>query len=60
MVLLIIFIAAVVLLAFLLLIQRKKRRSSRRSRYIDALYALIKGDKEQALKLLTEAVRAGG
>jgi len=59
MVLLIIFIAAVVLLAFLLLVQRKKRRSSRRSRYIDALYALIKGDKEQALKLLTEAVRGG-
>jgi lipopolysaccharide biosynthesis regulator YciM len=50
---------AVVLLSAAVLIQRKKRGMARRSRYIDALYALIEGRKEEAYSLLASAVRNG-
>ena len=50
---------AVVLLSAIILLQRKKRGRARRSRYIEALYALIEGRKEDAYTLLTSAVRNG-
>ncbi len=50
---------AVVLLSAIVLLQRRKRVTGRRSRYIEALYALIEGRKEDAYSLLTSAVRNG-
>ena len=50
---------AVVLLSAIILLQRKKRGRARRSSYIEALYALIDGRKEDAYTLLTSAVRNG-
>ncbi len=50
---------ALVLLSVIVLLQRKKRGRARRSRYIEALYALIDGRKDDAYTLLTSAVRNG-
>jgi lipopolysaccharide biosynthesis regulator YciM len=58
-VLLLILAAAVVLLVIILLFQRKRRRKPHRNTYIDALYALIDGRKDDALRLLTKAVKNG-
>lgn len=58
-IILIILGTAVLILAVLLLFQRKRRRSTRRSSYIDALYALIEGRRDEALRLLTAAVKNG-
>ena len=44
---------AVVLLSVIVLLQRKKRGAGRRSLYIEALYALIEGRKDDAYSLLT-------
>jgi lipopolysaccharide biosynthesis regulator YciM len=52
-------ICAVVVMAIGILIQRRKRGRSRRSLYIEALYALIDGRREEAFKLLSKAVRNG-
>ncbi|MCK4548549.1 MAG: tetratricopeptide repeat protein [Candidatus Krumholzibacteria bacterium] len=49
----------VILLSAIVLFQRRKRVTGRRSRYIEALYALIEGRKEDAYSLLTSAVRNG-
>ncbi len=49
----------VVLLSVIVLLQRKKRGRARRSRYIEALYALIGGRKDDAYTLLASAVRNG-
>lgn len=57
--LLIVLLFAVLVLAALLIFQRKRTRRSHRSHYIDALYALIDRRKDDALKLLTAAVRNG-
>ncbi|HUV37434.1 MAG TPA: tetratricopeptide repeat protein [Patescibacteria group bacterium] len=58
-IILIILGSAVLILAILLWFQRTRRRGSRRSAYIDALYALIDGRRDDALQLLTNAVRNG-
>ncbi|UCF03977.1 MAG: tetratricopeptide repeat protein [bacterium] len=58
-ILLLILAAAVILLVVILLFQRKRRRKPHRSTYIDALYALIDGRKDDALRLLTMAVKNG-
>ena len=58
-ILLVILAAAVALLILLLLLQRKRKRKTNRSAYIDALYALIEDRKEDALRLLTKAVKNG-
>jgi lipopolysaccharide biosynthesis regulator YciM len=58
-VILIILGSAILILAVLLLFQRKRRRGTRRSAYIDALYALIEGRRDDALRLLTIAVKNG-
>ena len=50
---------AVVLLSVIVLIQRRKRGGTRRSRYIEALYALIDGRKDDAFSFLKSAVRNG-
>ena len=50
---------AVLLLSVIVLLLRKKRRRARRSRYIEALYALIGGRKNDAYNLLASAVRNG-
>ena len=50
---------AVVLLSVMIILQRRKRGRARRSRYIEALYALIDGRKDDAYTLLTSAVRNG-
>lgn len=50
---------AVVLLSVIVLLQRKKRGGSRRSKYIEALYSLIDGRKEDAYSFLASAVRNG-
>jgi len=50
---------AVVLLSAVVLLQRRKRGVARRSRYVEALYALIEGRKEEAYSLLASAVRSG-
>jgi lipopolysaccharide biosynthesis regulator YciM len=50
---------AVIVLSTLVLLQRRKRGRKRRSRYIDALYALIEGRREDAFDLLTQAVKSG-
>ncbi|TFG89881.1 MAG: tetratricopeptide repeat protein [Candidatus Atribacteria bacterium] len=57
--LLIILAVAVIILFFILVFQKKKRNKSYRSKYIDALYALIDGRKDDALILLTQAVKNG-
>lgn len=51
--------SAILVLAVLLWFQRKRRRGTRRSAYIDALYALIEGRRDDALRLLTIAVKNG-
>ena len=58
-VLLIILAAAVALLVLILLFQRKRRRRTHRNSYIEALHALIEGRKDDALQLLTRAVKNG-
>ena len=58
-ILLIILGSAILILAVLLWFQRKRRRGTRRSAYIDALYALIDGKRDDALRLLTIAVKDG-
>ncbi len=58
-ILLIILGAAILVLAILLWFQRKRLRGTRRSAYIDALYALIDGRRDDALRLLTIAVKNG-
>ncbi len=58
-IILIILGSAVVVLFVLLYFQKKRSGRATRSRYIDALYALIEGRREDALKLLTVAVRNG-
>ncbi len=59
-VLTIVLAAAIVLLVVVLLFQRKRRiGGSHRSSYIDALYALIEHRSDDALRLLTKAVRNG-
>ena len=50
---------AAVILVLLMIFQRKRKPDSGRSRYIGALYALIEGRRDDALRLLTEAVRGG-
>jgi lipopolysaccharide biosynthesis regulator YciM len=50
---------AVVLLSAIVLFQRRKRGGARRSRYIEALYALIDGRKDDAFSFLASAVRNG-
>jgi lipopolysaccharide biosynthesis regulator YciM len=50
---------AVILLSAIILIQRRKRGAGRRSRYVEALYALIDGRKDDAYSLLSAAVRGG-
>jgi lipopolysaccharide biosynthesis regulator YciM len=50
---------AVLIFSLVVLLQRRKRSAARRSRYIDALYALISGKKEEAYSLLASAVRNG-
>lgn len=52
-------VCAVILLSIIVLIQRRKRGTGRRSRYIEALYALIEGRKDDAYSLLSSAVRNG-
>ncbi|MCK4538487.1 MAG: tetratricopeptide repeat protein [Candidatus Krumholzibacteria bacterium] len=51
-------IAAVILLVMLFLQKKRKRRTSGTG-YIEALYALIDGDRDKAFKLLTKAVKNG-
>lgn len=58
-ILLLILAVAVVLLVVMLLLQRKRKRKPHRSAYIDALYALIEGRRDDALRLLTRAVKNG-
>lgn len=58
-ILLIILGTAVAALVILLVFQRKRKRISHRSNYIDALYALIEGRRDDALRLLTLAVKEG-
>jgi len=58
-ILLIILVIAAIALILMLFLQRKRERGSYRSAYIDALYALIEGRKDDALRLLTMAVRSG-
>jgi len=50
---------AVVLLSVIVLLQRRKRSTGRRSMYVEALYALIEGRKDDAYSLLSSAVRNG-
>ncbi len=50
---------AVVLLSVIVLLQRKKRGGARRSKYIEALYSLIDGRKDDAYSFLASAVRNG-
>ena len=50
---------AVVLLSVVVLLQRRKRGTGRRSMYVEALYALIEGRKDDAYSLLSSAVRNG-
>ena len=50
---------AVIVLSTLVLVQRRRRGGKRRSRYIDALYALIEGRREDAFVLLSQAVKNG-
>ncbi len=50
---------AVVLLSVIVLLQRRKRGTGRRSMYVEALYALIEGRKDDAYSLLSSAVRNG-
>ena len=50
---------AVVLLSVIVLHQRRKRGTGRRSMYVEALYALIDGRKDDAYSLLSSAVRNG-
>ena len=52
-------VVALTLLGLLLLLQRKRVRKSNRNYYVDALHALIEGRKEEALKLLVNAVKLG-
>ena len=58
-ILLIILVIAAIVLILMLFLQRKRERGSHRSAYIDALYALIDGRKDDALRLLTMAVKSG-
>ena len=58
-ILLIILVIAAIVLILMLFLQKKRERGSYRSAYIDALYALIEGRKDDALRLLTMAVRSG-
>ncbi|MCI0480787.1 MAG: tetratricopeptide repeat protein [Candidatus Dadabacteria bacterium] len=58
-ILLIILAIAAIVLILMLFFQRKRERGSYRSAYIDALYALIDGRKDDALRLLTMAVKSG-
>lgn len=58
-ILLIILVIAAIVLILMLFLQRKRERGSYRSAYIDALYALIDGRKDDALRLLTMAVKSG-
>lgn len=57
MLLLIILGAAALLLVVALIVQRKRRRLRIYSPYISALHALIEGRKDEALRLLTKAVK---
>ncbi len=50
---------AVALLCVIVLLQRRKRGTGRRSMYVEALYALIEGRKDDAYSLLSSAVRNG-
>jgi lipopolysaccharide biosynthesis regulator YciM len=50
---------AVAFLSLIVLLQRKKRGGARRSKYVEALYALIDGRKDDAYSFLTSAVRNG-
>ena len=59
MIIIIALIAALAVLGLLLLLQRKKGRRSTRNYYIDALHALIEGERGEALNLLMRAVRMG-
>ncbi|HSG29433.1 MAG TPA: tetratricopeptide repeat protein [Candidatus Krumholzibacterium sp.] len=58
-ILLAILVVAAGILVLMMVFQKKRKRRSNRSRYVDALYALIEGRKDDALRLLTEAVRNG-
>ncbi len=58
-ILLVILAVAVIILFLVLMLQKKKRNKRYRSKYIDALYALIDGRKDDALLLLTQAVKNG-
>ncbi len=58
-ILLIILAGAGLMLVLMLVLQRKRERRSNRSHYIDALYALIENRRDDALRLLTIAVKSG-
>ncbi|MBN1164860.1 MAG: tetratricopeptide repeat protein [Candidatus Krumholzibacteriota bacterium] len=58
-IILIILAGAAVILFWLLILQKKRKRRTVRSKYIDALYALIEGRRDDALALFTQAVRNG-
>jgi lipopolysaccharide biosynthesis regulator YciM len=50
---------AVIVIAVIVLVRRRRSAGTPRSGYIAALYALIEGRKDDALRLLTQAVRSG-
>jgi lipopolysaccharide biosynthesis regulator YciM len=58
-ILIIIFLAALVLLALIIMLERKRKREPEKNGYIKALYALIEGDRREALENLKRAVRSG-
>jgi lipopolysaccharide biosynthesis regulator YciM len=51
--------AAVLLLSAIIFFLRRKQKQPLRSKYIDALHALIEGRRDDALHLLMQAVRGG-
>jgi len=58
-ILLIVLVAALIVLALLLYFGRRRKRKTNRSNYIDALYALIEGRRDDAHNLMTLAVKMG-
>ncbi len=58
-ILIIILGAALVLIALIIMAERKRKGKSKRSGYIEALYALIDGDRNKALDHLKNAVKSG-
>lgn len=58
-ILLIILCVAAAILLVMLFLQKKRKRRASGTGYIEALYALIDGDRDKAFKLLTKAVKNG-